>query len=453
MRGVLIMRGGGRAAPEGRVGLAGLAAAVQRSGGSVLRPSSAFDDACDALAATIEAGAAPDATSIGFDGLAPDLPAIAGLVGELVTQPALPPAKLALAQASLVDALRHRDDAPGGLPGREAAKLVYGPASVHARTPTIEGVVGIQAADLRAWLGEWQRPDAAVLAVVGDCGSLSAVADAVKASALGSVWAAPAGTTPPPLPDTPLAPRAAWAGRTFLIDRPGLAQATVLLVEPGVLMTDPDTPSLDVLAAALNSFGGRLFDGLRSRAGLAYSVSASWDTGRPDHPGLFVAGGSTAAPAEFLDKLSAALGGLGNESSGAIAGGPLSAEEVARARDTSINGFVFNFASPDSTASRAASLALFGLPPDYLTTYRTGLGAVSPASVAAAAGRHLHPADAVAVVVGDARTVRPALEALGRGAVLDLVPSPISTAKAKATAKAAAAAAAAAKAVGEVDVK
>ena len=41
--------------------------------------------------------------------------------------------------------------------------------------------------------------------------------------------------------------------------------------------------------------------------GLAYSVSGGFDTSPVDHPGLFVAGGETAAPAEFLALLRASL--------------------------------------------------------------------------------------------------------------------------------------------------
>jgi len=40
--------------------------------------------------------------------------------------------------------------------------------------------------------------------------------------------------------------------------------------------------------------------------GLAYSVSGGWDTPL-DHPGLFAAGGNTAAPAQFLEQLQTVL--------------------------------------------------------------------------------------------------------------------------------------------------
>lgn len=42
-------------------------------------------------------------------------------------------------------------------------------------------------------------------------------------------------------------------------------QASVLLGEPGISLADADSYALDVLGDILNSFGGRLFDQIRSR--------------------------------------------------------------------------------------------------------------------------------------------------------------------------------------------
>ena len=41
--------------------------------------------------------------------------------------------------------------------------------------------------------------------------------------------------------------------------------------------------------------------------GLAYSVSGGWNTTPADHVGLFMAGGETAKPAEFLTALQRVL--------------------------------------------------------------------------------------------------------------------------------------------------
>lgn len=45
----------------------------------------------------------------------------------------------------------------------------------------------------------------------------------------------------------------------------------------------------------------------KSAQGLAYSISGGWNTSPIDHPGLFVAGASTASPAELLDVLGSSL--------------------------------------------------------------------------------------------------------------------------------------------------
>ena len=53
------------------------------------------------------------------------------------------------------------------------------------------------------------------------------------------------------------------------MDIPGLTQSYVALGELGVQLRDPDTYKLDVLNGILNGFGGRLFNEVRSKGGLA----------------------------------------------------------------------------------------------------------------------------------------------------------------------------------------
>jgi zinc protease len=185
LRGALIMRGGQRASPDAALGVATLAAAVQRTGGARAHPAAFLDALLDDLSADVDVSAAPDATAISFECASEDAATVLGVVGELVTQPALPPAKLALAQAQVANLLRHRDDNPAAVPGREAGRRVYGPRSVHARSPTVEQVKAITPADVAAYLAAWQRPDAAVLTLVGDVGDPKAAA-ALAADALGA---------------------------------------------------------------------------------------------------------------------------------------------------------------------------------------------------------------------------------------------------------------------------
>ncbi len=72
----------------------------------------------------------------------------------------------------------------------------------------------------------------------------------------------------------------------------------------GISLSDPDVFALDALGGVFNSFGGQLFDTLRSREGLAYSVSGGWDS-PPDHPGLFLGGESGARAGGWVAALPA----------------------------------------------------------------------------------------------------------------------------------------------------
>lgn len=51
---------------------------------------------------------------------------------------------------------------------RELYKLLYGGSSIYARTPSASGVASISPADLAAHIAKWERPDAALLGLVGD---------------------------------------------------------------------------------------------------------------------------------------------------------------------------------------------------------------------------------------------------------------------------------------------
>jgi zinc protease len=65
-------------------------------------------------------------------------------------------------------------------------------------------------------------------------------------------------------------------------------------------------------------------------------------------------------------------------------------------------------------------LSVCVLSQDYLLQYRAGVEAVTPADVLAAARRHLHPDGQTIVIIADAGTLLPELEAQGR-TVLPLV--------------------------------
>eukprot|EP00882_Tetradesmus_deserticola_P023743 GHRQ01025853.1.p1 GENE.GHRQ01025853.1~~GHRQ01025853.1.p1 ORF type:complete len:298 (+),score=135.34 GHRQ01025853.1:189-1082(+) len=273
-----------------------------------------------------------------------------------------------MVEAQVANIISHRDDDASSVARRELYKLLYGQDSIYARTPTLSGVASLTPADLAAHIAAWQRPDGAVLGLVGDFSS-SDMMNTVK-DVLGS-WSPAAGQPAEQrahphedLPDLP-AVLAAAAGNqqqqqqqqsqvVYLVDRPGAKQASVYAGEPGISLSDPDCYALDVLAATLNGFGGTLFDELRTRQGLAYSVAASWDS-PVDHNGLFVAAAETVQPARFIQELSSVLSSVREQ--------PPTQQALSKAKAGLLNSFVFNFASTYSQLQRTLVFQLLGLPP------------------------------------------------------------------------------------------
>jgi zinc protease len=431
VRGTLLLKGGSRGVPPEKLGLGAIASLSQRSGGSASLPGPALDDALADLAADVEVSTGPLAFSLEFGCLSRDAPRVLPIVSELARAPLFPEDRVAAAKAQVLSSLAHADDDAGDVARRVLLESLYGADSVYVRRPTPETAASVTRSDVAAFHARWQRPDAAVLGVVGDFEA--AEMRALVERAFGA-WKPAEGepakppelptSRPPSLPATAAAAAAAAAPGNdqqqqqqqppvvLLIDRPGLSQATVAAGEPGVDVSDRDTPSLDVLSSALNSFGGALFDSVRSRDALAYSVSASWDS-PADHRGVFLASADTSRPGELLLELRRALNGVVEPPRSSSGGAVLSPEAIARAREQALEQYAFSLGGSPARMSRALSYDVLGLPQDFSRRYRDRLAAVTPRSVREAAARQLHPDAQLVVVAADGRTAARELEASG----------------------------------------
>ncbi|GAQ83813.1 peptidase m16 domain protein [Klebsormidium nitens] len=408
--GQLLVKGGTKRVPKDKIGLAAMTANVMRSGGSFDHPADQLDERLERLAAGIEAGASTSTMSLSFGCLAEDLGEVFGLFKEVATNPRLPEDKLKLTREQLLGRIARRNDDPGGIAGREMPKLVYGKDSIYARVADVGTVKAVTRRDVEDFHMANFRPEQGVLGIWGDFST----ADVQKLTEqLFGAWKPPT----PYLKGTPLQeyldgePAANEVGtseqkRVYLVDKPGLTQGYVRFGELGVTIDDPDVFALDVLNNVLNGFGGRLFNEVRSREGLAYSVSGGWSPAI-DHKGLFSGGGETRVDsvAKFIESTQRVLRVATTEEVGP--------EELSRAKESSLNSFVFNFADSGAQLSRIMTLDLFGVDKDYLFQYKAGVEETTGPSVLAAAQRHLHPDKHKIVVVSDANRARPILEERG----------------------------------------
>jgi len=212
----------------------------------------------------------------------------------------------------------------------------------------------------------------------------------------------PAGVAEPPaIP----AVEPARSGGIFLVDQPQLTQSYIQMGHLGGQLDNPDVFSLYVMNGVLNGFGGRLFNEVRSRQGLAYVVYAAWSP-QYDYPGKFIAAGQTqsATTVPFIQAVQQELKQLQTT--------PITATELAYAKDSILNSFVFNFQQPEQTLSRLMRYEYFGYPLDFLFRYQQGVKATTIADVQRVAQTYLKPEDIVTLVVGNAQAIQPPLTAL-----------------------------------------
>ena len=317
----------------------------------------------------------------------------------MLREPAFAQDQVDLAKTQRQGAISRRNDDPGNISTREFRKLVYGTTSPYARTQEYRTLANITRADLLQAYQQSVHPNQMILGVIGDFDP-KAMAQLIQ-DKLGD-W--PAGPdTRPPIPTA----SQAQAGQVFLVDQPQLTQSTVLIGHLGDQFNNPDVFALLVMNEALNSFGGRLFNEVRSRQGLAYSVYGVWRA-QYDYPGLFFAGGQTRSETT-VPFIQAVLTEIEK-----IRSAPISAQELTQAKDAMLNSFIFNFQDPAQTLNRLMRYEYFGYPADFLFRYQRAVKAMTATQVQQAARTYLRPEQLVTLVVGNAADIQPPLETLQR---------------------------------------
>ena len=192
------------------------------------------------------------------------------------------------------------------------------------------------------------------------------------------------------------------SGGIYLVNQPQLSQSNILIGHLGGEFTDPEYPILSVLNGLLNGFGGRLFQELRSRQGLAYSVYGVWSP-RYDYSGLFIAGGQTRSEAT-VDLIESLLAEIQR-----VRVAPISGAELEYAKNSILNSFVFEFEQPTQTLFRLMSYEYYGYPKDFIFKYQEGVQKTSRADILRVAQTHLKPEDIVILVVGNQEQINPPL--------------------------------------------
>ncbi len=388
VRGTVIFRAGSRWDPPAQVGLAEISGDLIRTGGTQAHRAAAIDEWLEDRAASIESGVGKTLGRINFNSLKEHSEAVLNLLAEMLQAPAVEPERFELAIRRRQGIIQRRDDQPNAQAEREFYKLIYGPKSPYARTQELETLANITPADVQQFYRTYLAPSRCILGLVGDFDA-SEMGD--RLAAIFGPWQDPPNLPPlPPLPPV----TADTSPATVVIHRPHLSQSYIYTGQLGGTLKDPDVFTLYVLNGVLNGFGGRLFNEVRSRQGLAYSVYAAWSP-EFDYPGVFYGVGQTQTEttAKFLSALRQEIERLQQE--------PVGSAELNYAKDSILNSFVFNFRDRLQILNRLLRYEYYDLPKDFIFRYQQAVKAATAADLQRVAQTRLKPDQWRTLIVGD----------------------------------------------------
>lgn len=409
VRGRAVIRGGARDVPAAKAGLMGIYGGAWRTGGTQKQSGDELDQFLESRAAFVETGADTDSTSVSMNVLKGDFDAVFPIWVDLMRNPAFRQDKIDLAKTQANTAISRRNDEPGGIIGREAGKLGYGPDSPYARQSEYATIASITRDDLLDFHRRTVHPNNIIVSFIGDFDSAKLEK---KLRDTFSSWKRGPQVTKPDPAANPAKPG------VYFIAKDDVTQANIAMVHAGTDRSNPDYPALMVMNDVFGGgFSGRLMQTLRSQRGLTYGVgggvSAPWD-----YPGLFRVQMATKSETtlEAIDALRGEIRRLVSD--------PVTEAELSLAKESILNAYVFTMDTREKALNQRVLLEFYGFPPDYFEKYPGLIQQVTAEDVQRVARKYVHPDSLVVLVVGKESAFEKPLSTLGPVTTIDIaIPS------------------------------
>jgi len=185
-------------------------------------------------------------------------------------------------------------------------------------------------------------------------------------------------------------------------------QSTIRFGHLGIKEDNPDRYAISVMNFILGggSFNSRMTSKVRSDEGLAYSVGSRYQTGEKDYGAFF-------AYCQTKSETTLKAMDLMKDEIDRIRGSEVTDDELALAKDSYINRYVFQFTSANQIVGQLMALEYDDRPRDLLEVYLQNVRAVTKDDVYRVAQEYLHPDKLTYVVIGKREELDGDLASLG----------------------------------------
>jgi predicted Zn-dependent peptidase len=404
------MRTGSWLDPSDKIGLAAITGSVMRTGGGGDLSAEQVDEELEQFAGNVSISIGRQSGSASLDVLSKNFKRGLHIFAGLIRAPSFEPARVELAKLQAIEGIRRRQDHPGSIVSREFIKMLYGPDHPTARESSIDSVRRVTRDDLVAFHRSTIHPNGIILGVTGDF-----TRDEVLAS-LREVFGDWERGPVPELKIADVPEHEASMPAVRFIDK-DTTQAHLRVGHLSIRENDSDYAALAIANDILggSSFRSRIFNDVRTKRGLAYSVGSRLNTGVHDQ-GVWLVRAETklSSAQEVIGRFIANIERMRTE--------PVSDAELAEAKEAYVNSFVFSFSSPSAIVSRLIELEYDGLPKDFLQQLRDKVVRLTKEDILAAARKHFHPERLKIVAVGSGETLPKMLSNFGEVKEIKLMP-------------------------------
>jgi zinc protease len=404
------MRTGSWLDPVDKIGLASLTGSVMRVGGGGGLSAEQVDEELEQFAGDLGISIGRQSGSASLDVLSKDIKRGLQIFVGLIRAPAFEPARLELAKLQVIEGIRRRQDNPGSIVGREFVKLLFGADHPTARESSIESITRITRDDLVAFHRKTIHPNGMIVGVTGDFDKSAMVALLREVFGDWKQGEVPALT----IADVPQSQTAKPVVRFVNKDT---SQTHLRVGHLSIKEQDPDYVALAIANDILggSSFRSRLFNDVRTKRGLAYSVGSRLNSGVHDQ-GVWLMRAETKLPStqEVIARFVANMERMRTEL--------VTDKELAEAKEAYVNSFVFSFASPSAIVGRLIELEYDGLPKDFLQQLRTRVIALTKEEILTASKKHFNPERLHIVAVGSGEALPKLLSGFGDVKEIKLAP-------------------------------
>lgn len=381
----IAFRGGSALDPDGMEGLAEMVSGLLDEGAGEL-DSQAFQQRLEDLATSISFSASRETFGGSLSTLTKNRDETFSLLKLALTQPRFDPEPVSRIRSQILAGLRQESEDPDAIAGKTLFKTLFdGHPYSRLRGGTEDSINAITADAMRMFVADRLARDNLVIGVVGDITAIELMV--LLDDTFGGLpnhatsWALPEASVPE-------------TGQQVVIQK-NVPQSSILFAQEGMKRDHPDFYAAYVMNYVLGGggFSSRLYEEVREKRGLAYSVYSYLSP--YDHAGLILGGAGTAN-----ERVSETLKVLRDEWR-RLAEAGISESELADAKTYLTGSYPLRFTASGRIANMLVGIQLDNLGLDYFDKRNSYIDAITLNDVNRVSKQWLDVDSLTIVIVGE----------------------------------------------------